>query len=357
MSRCLFVTAVGAAAFTAPTNPARNRASRGGVPFLPNTLGKNATSVVIPVRLSRGPSRRLRALGTRAHAGGDASDTPGEVPSDPRSRPSPGTSASTKAALGRLERSMAAAVAAEDFALAATLRDELRATREGDALLAASARLSDAVAAEDYAEAARLRDLVRSLTPPKMRVDSDRVTDGVRVRARSSFVPERSDPENGAYFFSYAVVIKNESAAVVQLIDREWVITDERGVVETVNGQGVIGQQPVLLPGQTFEYASACPLRTPRGKMRGVYGFVKLVAQTAEEYMDVESEGLETPDERLGRFRTKDTNDDTNDKQSPKSIFGDDEDFGVTFLKQPEDARFAVEIAEFGLDAEPEPET
>ena len=155
MSRCLFVTAVGAAAFTAPTNPARNRASRGGVPFLPNTLGKNGTSVFIPVRLSRGPSRRLRALGTRAHAGGDASDTPGEVPSDPQSRPSPGTSASTKAALGRLERSMAAAVAAEDFALAATLRDELRATREGDALLAASARLSEAVAAEDYAEAAR----------------------------------------------------------------------------------------------------------------------------------------------------------------------------------------------------------
>lgn len=345
MSRCLFVTSVGAAAFTAPTNPARNRASRGGVPFLPNTLGnKHATSLVVPTRLG-GPSRRLRALGARAHAGGDASDTPGKVPSDPRSRPSPGTSASAKAALGRLERSMAAAVAAEDFALAATLRDELRATREGDALLAASARLSDAVAAEDYAEAARLRDLVRSLTPEKMRTDSDRVTDGVRVRARSRFVPERSDPENGAYFFSYAVCIKNESAAVVQLIDREWVITDERGVVETVDGSGVIGQQPVLLPGQTFEYASACPLRTPRGKMRGAYGFVKLVAQTAEEYMDSESEGLETPDEPLGRFGTKDTND-TND-----------EDFGVTFLKQPEDARFTVEIAEFGLDAEPEPET
>jgi uncharacterized protein affecting Mg2+/Co2+ transport len=208
------------------------------------------------------------------------------------------------------------------------------------------------VAAEDYAEAARLRDLVRSLTPEKMCTHSDRVTDGVRVRARSRFVPERSDPENGAYFFSYAIFIKNESATVVQLIDREWVITDERGVVETVDGPGVIGQQPVLLPGQTFEYASACPLRTPRGKMRGAYGFVKLVAQTAEEYMDSESEGLETPDEPLGRFGTNDTN----DTQSPKR-FGDDEDFGVTFLKQPEDARFAVEIAEFGLDAEPESET
>ena len=242
---------------------------------------------------------------------------------------------------------MAAAVAAEDFALAATLRDELRATREGDALLAASARLSDAVAVEDYAEAARLRDLVRSLTPEKMRTDSDRVTDGVRVRARSRFVPERSDPENGAYFFSYAVCIKNESAAVVQLIDREWVITDERGVVETVDGSGVIGQQPVLLPGQTFEYASACPLRTPRGKMRGSYGFVWLVTQTADEYMDPNGEGLETPDEPLrAAFGTKN---EPNGNRTPL-----DDDGGVTFLKQPEDARFDVEVAEFGLDAEDE---
>ena len=342
MSRCLVITAPGAAAFAAPSGHARD-AFRGGASGVPSMFSKSAASVALRARLGV-PSRRPRTVPARAHAGGDASDTAGDVPSEPE-RPSVGTFASAKAAESRLERSMAAAVAAEDFALAATLRDELRATREGDALLAASARLSDAVAAEDYAEAARLRDLVRSLTPEKMRTDSDRVTDGVRVRARSRFVPERSDPENGAYFFSYAVCIKNESAAVVQLIDREWVITDERGVVETVDGSGVIGQQPVLLPGQTFEYASACPLRTPRGKMRGAYGFVKLVAQTAEEDMDSESEGLETPDEPLGRFGTKDTND-TND-----------EDFGVTFLKQPEDARFTVEIAEFGLDAEPEPET
>ena len=185
----------------------------------------------------------------------------------------------------------------------------------------------------------------------------------IEVSVNVHYLDRESAPEEERYAFAYTITLINHGSVASQLLNRHWIITDGRGDVQEVKGPGVIGQQPVLLPGQTFEYASACPLRTPRGKMRGAYGFVKLVAQTAEEYMDVESEGLETPDERLGRFRTKDTNDDTNDtndtndKQSPKSIFGDDEDFGVTFLKQPEDARFAVEIAEFGLDAEPEPET
>ena len=107
-----------------------------------------------------------------------------------------------------------AAVAAEDFALAATLRDELRATREGDALLAASARLSDAVAAEDHAEAARLRD-PRAVAHPGE--DAHRLGPShrrrARARARSRFVPERSDPENGAYFFSYARLYKKRERA------------------------------------------------------------------------------------------------------------------------------------------------
>ena len=197
---------------------------------------------------------------------------------------------------------------------------------------------------EDYAEAARLRDLISALTPEKIRTSSDEVTDGVRVTARSRFVAERSDPENESYFFAYAITIANESGVVVQLIDREWVITDETGLVETVEGPGVIGQQPVLLPGQTFEYASACPLRTPRGKMRGKYGFVRLITQTAEQYLDPESEGLETPDEPLVSKKKR--------GQGESSNIFDDDVGGVTFLKQPEDARFAVEVAEFGLDAE-----
>ena len=239
---------------------------------------------------------------------------------------------------------MAAAVAAEDYALAASIRDQLASLREGDALLSATARLADAVRFEDYAEAARLRDLISALTPEKIRTSSDEVTDGVRVTARSRFVAERSDPENESYFFAYAITIANESGVVVQLIDREWVITDETGLVETVEGPGLIGQQPVLLPGQTFEYASACPLRTPRGKMRGKYGFVRLITQTAEQYLDPESEGLETPDEPLVSKKKR--------GQGESSNIFDDDVGGVTFLKQPEDARFAVEVAEFGLDAE-----
>ena len=235
MSRCLIVAARGAAAFGAPTDRARD-ASRGGASVIPSMSGPiSHPSVVFAGRLG-GPSRRLRTVPTRAHAGGDASDTAGNVPSEPP-RPSPGTVASAKAAASRLERSMAAAVAAEDYALAASIRDQLASLREGDALLSATARLADAVRSEDYAEAARLRDLISALTPEKIRTSSDEVTDGVRVTARSRFVAERSDPENESYFFAYAITIANESGVVVQLIDREWVITDETGLVETVEGQ------------------------------------------------------------------------------------------------------------------------
>ena len=343
MSRCLVITAPGAAAFAAPSGHARD-AFRGGASGVPSMFSKSAASVALRARLGV-PSRRPRTVPARAHAGGDASDTAGDVPSEPE-RPSVGTFASAKAAESRLERSMAAAVAAEDFALAASVRDELHALREGDALLAATEQLRVAVSNEDYVEAARLRDVVRALTPEKIPTKSDTKTDGVRVRASSRFVPERSDPENGAYFFSYAIVVTNESPSVVQLIDRKWVITDELGNVETVEGPGVIGQQPVLLPGQTFEYASACPLRTPRGKMRGKYGFVKLITQTAEQYLDPNSEGLETPDEPLV------SNSKRGEKKNNKNPLFDDDVPGVTFLKQPEDARFAVKVAEFGLDAE-----
>ena len=158
MSRCLFVAARGAAAFAAPTDRARD-ASRGGASGIPSMSGTISTSVVFARRLG-GPSRRLRTVPTRAHAGGDASDTAGDVPSEPRGRPSQGTVASAKEAASRLDRSMAAAVAAEDYALAASIRDELNSLREGDALLAATARLADAVRLEDYAEAAKLRDLI-----------------------------------------------------------------------------------------------------------------------------------------------------------------------------------------------------
>jgi ApaG protein len=91
------------------------------------------------------------------------------------------------------------------------------------------------------------------------------------VEVESSFVPDRSDPMRSRWFFAYRIRIANQSDAVVQLVSRHWIITDAHGRVEEVKGPGVVGQQPVLEPGEAFEYTSFCPLATPFGTMRGSY--------------------------------------------------------------------------------------
>jgi len=103
---------------------------------------------------------------------------------------------------------------------------------------------------------------------------SDTVTRGVRVQVRSTYVPERSSPVDSQYFFAYRVRISNEGGETVQLVSREWIITDANGRVEKVQGPGVVGEQPVLGPGQAFEYTSFCPLHTPIGSMHGSYQMV-----------------------------------------------------------------------------------
>lgn len=100
---------------------------------------------------------------------------------------------------------------------------------------------------------------------------SEVVTQGVRVEVRSQLVPERSDPESGQWLFAYRVRISNEGAVPVQLVSRHWVIIDGRGRVEEVRGPGVVGEQPLLRPGEAFEYTSSCPLRTAQGTMHGAY--------------------------------------------------------------------------------------
>lgn len=97
------------------------------------------------------------------------------------------------------------------------------------------------------------------------------VTRGVLVEVASAYVPNRSSPDEGEFFFAYTVRIANGSTQTVQLLSRHWIITDGRGRVEEVRGPGVIGQQPVLKPGEAFQYTSACPLSTPYGTMRGTY--------------------------------------------------------------------------------------
>lgn len=100
---------------------------------------------------------------------------------------------------------------------------------------------------------------------------SERVTRGVRVEVESEYDPERSVPGDRYYFFSYRVTISNLGEERVQLLRRHWRITDADGAVQEVEGPGVVGKQPVLAPGQSFEYTSFCPLRTPLGWMEGGY--------------------------------------------------------------------------------------
>ena len=104
--------------------------------------------------------------------------------------------------------------------------------------------------------------------------NSEATTNGIRIRVESSFVPERSDPDQSYWFFAYRVEIYNEGSDAAQLISRHWIITDANGHVEQVKGPGVVGEQPVLQPGEVFQYTSACPLRTPVGTMHGTYQMV-----------------------------------------------------------------------------------
>jgi ApaG protein len=103
---------------------------------------------------------------------------------------------------------------------------------------------------------------------------SELVTRRVRVSVLSEYAAERSRPDQNQWFFLYTITIANEGAETVQLVSRHWIITDGSGRVEEVKGPGVVGQQPVLGPGQSFTYTSGCPLATPFGTMRGTYQMV-----------------------------------------------------------------------------------
>jgi len=97
------------------------------------------------------------------------------------------------------------------------------------------------------------------------------VTEGIRVTVEATYLPERSSPEEGSFAFAYTVTIANESAPRVQLRRRHWIITDGNGHVEEVEGPGVVGQQPVLVAGETHRYTSGAVLATPVGTMEGTY--------------------------------------------------------------------------------------
>ena len=96
-------------------------------------------------------------------------------------------------------------------------------------------------------------------------------TEGVLVRVRPSYLAGQSDPDGGRWVWAYQVEIVNLTTTTVQLMARRWVITDGQGRVEEVRGAGVVGEQPVIQPGDSYSYASGCPLGTPTGSMVGGY--------------------------------------------------------------------------------------
>jgi ApaG protein len=103
---------------------------------------------------------------------------------------------------------------------------------------------------------------------------SEAVTRGIRVQVEAAYDADRSNPALQQWFFVYRITISNESDATVQLISRHWIITDGDSNVEEVKGPGVVGEQPVLRPGESHTYTSGCPLPTPFGKMEGTYQIV-----------------------------------------------------------------------------------
>ena len=125
------------------------------------------------------------------------------------------------------------------------------------------------------------------------------VTRDVRVTVRTLYLADQSEPERSHYVWAYRVTIANEGRQTVQLLRRSWSITDAQGRTQRVHGDGVVGEQPVLDPGESFEYTSGTPLSTPSGFMRGAYHMV--VAATGEAF-DVAIPGfsLDSP-HHLGR--------------------------------------------------------
>jgi len=100
---------------------------------------------------------------------------------------------------------------------------------------------------------------------------SDAVTNDIRVEVLSKYSHENSRPHQDEWVFQYTVRITNQGRETVQLISRHWIITDALDHTEEVKGPGVVGEQPVLAPGESFKYSSWCPLKTPTGMMRGTY--------------------------------------------------------------------------------------
>jgi ApaG protein len=122
------------------------------------------------------------------------------------------------------------------------------------------------------------------------------LTQNIKVSVEPVFSPDQSEPEDHRFFWVYHIEIVNLGERAVQLTHRHWRITDANGRLEEVRGAGVVGEQPTLEPGQTFRYASGCPLRTPSGLMVGTY---RMVAEDGEAFeAAIPAFSLDSPHDR-----------------------------------------------------------
>ena len=119
------------------------------------------------------------------------------------------------------------------------------------------------------------------------------VTRQIEVTATPRFLADRSSPENGYFFWAYTITLTNRGRETVQLKTRHWRITDAQGRLQEVRGAGVVGEEPVLKPGENFDYTSGVPLPTSSGFMTGSYG---MVSATGEEFeIEIPAFSLDTP--------------------------------------------------------------
>jgi ApaG protein len=124
----------------------------------------------------------------------------------------------------------------------------------------------------------------------------ERQTRNIRVAVKPAFLDDQSDPDEARYLWSYTVTIENTGAETVQLLSRHWHITDGNGQIKEVSGPGVVGAQPVLAPGQKFQYTSGCPLPTSSGYMVGRYQMRDSAGEAFEA--EIPAFLLESPHER-----------------------------------------------------------
>lgn len=209
-----------------------------------------------------------------------------------------------------LKTSLDIAVRAERFADAARIRDKIESLSLADDYFRTQTELKKAVEEQRFADAAKLRDVLNALEPPpaasalraeqpavkkdtaatslsKVNPDdvqtwSETVTSDIQVRVESYYMPEQSVPEHDRYLFGYKVTIVNKSSETCQLVSRHWTIENFAAPASEVKGPGVVGRQPVLEPGESFEYTSACPItvslaagQSVVGSMKGSYEFCK----------------------------------------------------------------------------------